>query len=246
MPSPPLSEAHPRSRGEHRHSVLYPDAVTGSSPLARGTLRYLSTCTRAGRLIPARAGNTFMTHLPPGQVPAHPRSRGEHILRVFSLIAVTGSSPLARGTLNFLVVDEFAARLIPARAGNTTPPGVMPGGASAHPRSRGEHDCVNVELCPCIGSSPLARGTQAVSNLPRGKVRLIPARAGNTGASSNDASWCPAHPRSRGEHPALNRARKSSAGSSPLARGTLGADIEVLTERRLIPARAGNTDQPAA
>ena len=70
--------AHPRSRGEHcAGEGFVPDGV-GSSPLARGTL--LNTCSllTPPRLIPARAGNTFLIFFAMIEAPAHPRSRGEH------------------------------------------------------------------------------------------------------------------------------------------------------------------------
>ena len=51
---------------------------------------------------------------------AHPRSRGEHVTRRCKAGVVIGSSPLARGTLTRSARPLLPARLIPARAGNTT------------------------------------------------------------------------------------------------------------------------------
>ena len=51
--------AHPRSRGEHDGAALRVDDSCGSSPLARGTLKGDFSGGGAGRLIPARAGNTL-------------------------------------------------------------------------------------------------------------------------------------------------------------------------------------------
>ncbi len=50
------------------------------------------------------------------------------------------------------------------------------------------------------GSSPLARGTFANSELRKLAVRLIPARAGNIRLRRSRQPRHPAHPRSRGEH----------------------------------------------
>ena len=50
-----------------------------------------------------------------------------------------------------------------------------------------------------------------------------------------------AHPRSRGEHIRSFFGAESKGGSSPLARGTHGGFHSVIVPRRLIPARAGNT-----
>ena len=119
--SPPRRQwsAHPRSRGEH--VLLKSGSVfdSGSSPLARGTRHVGFRVGRDTRLIPARAGNTF--HASQNEIlsAAHPRSRGEHHRAMVSVSILFGSSPLARGTLNFLRESQRFSRLIPARAGNT-------------------------------------------------------------------------------------------------------------------------------
>ena len=51
-----------------------------------------------------------------------------------------------------------------------------------------------------------------------------------------------AHPRSRGEHPGRYRCTRARRGSSPLARGTQPQPHQQRLRRRLIPARAGNTE----
>ena len=54
-----LLAAHPRSRGEHSTPPAAIQVCPGSSPLARGTLRTGIDDHTKGRLIPARAGNTW-------------------------------------------------------------------------------------------------------------------------------------------------------------------------------------------
>ena len=51
-------KAHPRSRGEHTAAKIKYNPMTGSSPLARGTPRFVLRVGASFRLIPARAGNT--------------------------------------------------------------------------------------------------------------------------------------------------------------------------------------------
>ena len=193
------------------------------------------------RLIPARAGSTALWFLL-RRVPAvHPRSCGERTHLTDAEVAHPGSSPLARGTRNVNRLQAVEARLIPARAGNTTGKFHPGGKGTAHPRSRGEHgETGGIEIF-AFGSSPLARGAHAVFEVAVGVERLIPARAGNTSSNALAAFFMPAHPRSRGEHSMNAAVSGSCIGSSPLARGTPFRCCGVSLMLRLIPARAGNT-----
>ena len=94
-----LAKAHPRSRGEHIERAEEGEEVGGSSPLARGTSRLILAVLVLARLIPARAGNMLKNGLEVVASTAHPRSRGEHVSSRIRNNAVSGSSPLARGTL---------------------------------------------------------------------------------------------------------------------------------------------------
>ena len=72
-------------------------------------------------------------------------------------------------------------------------------------------------------------------------VRIIPARAGFTGARRPQARQAPDHPRSRGVYSDVLNSSAISWGSSPLARGLRG-NVEICHDRfRIIPARAGFT-----
>ena len=111
-------------------------------------------------------------------------------------------------------------RLIPARAGNTATRSTCFSASPAHPRSRGEHQPLHLPRPCSAGSSPLARGTRHGGRLPSPLRRLIPARAGNTGARPQTRFALAAHPRSRGEHLGGFLRLRGRQGSSPLARGT--------------------------
>ena len=213
--------AHPRSRGEHLPPPRSSRHFRGSSPLARGTRLACLRAFASKRLIPARAGNTS----PPRHV-ARPEG---------------GSSPLARGTR--LIAPNFSppARLIPARAGNTWERALNNMRASAHPRSRGEHEAIVAGMFPPRGSSPLARGTRNLNTAGHANRRLIPARAGNTESVNFHGGGSSAHPRSRGEHLNTEPIASVTDGSSPLARGTRHTAFDTRLGLRLIPARAGNT-----
>ena len=151
-----------------------------------------------------------------------------------------GSSPLARGTFTLQENTEAAKRLIPARAGNIRVRSTQDSPDSAHPRSRGEHFVGCCPISSLHGSSPLARGTFGDNLTQPYRVRLIPARAGNIRPSKTSTLRSPAHPRSRGEHGAVELTPWAGAGSSPLARGTCPEFHSPMLAFRLIPARAGN------
>ena len=176
----PGGSVHPRSRGEHLETGQSTQNQSGSSPLARGTLKANRADLLAKRFIPARAGNTTTPATQWGWDSVHPRSRGEHTWEIMSAAASSGSSPLARGTPLRDLPSRSCVRFIPARAGNTrwVSSSVLP--RPVHPRSRGEHMNTTPQAIKSAGSSPLARGTPlSITQLSR--VTAV-------------------HPRSRGEH----------------------------------------------
>ena len=134
-----------------------------------------------------------------------------------------------------------AVGLIPARAGNTDFTSDTGSRAGAHPRSRGEHGGRRHKHSNHQGSSPLARGTPVLRDDLDAVQGLIPARAGNTRASSSSRYRRRAHPRSRGEHLFGGVVKVGVVGSSPLARGTRCRTTRGVPLVGLIPARAGNT-----
>ncbi len=69
---------YPRSRGEHSESFPTSGGFIGLSPLARGTRAGQIPRRENWRFIPARAGNTFPSHLACRPKTVYPRSRGEH------------------------------------------------------------------------------------------------------------------------------------------------------------------------
>ena len=91
------STAHPRSRGENRHSPASTLQAWGSSPLTRGKQLAASIEEATGRLIPAHAGKTGCCPVPARLGTAHPRSRGENPLGTLRAFRLRGSSPLTRG-----------------------------------------------------------------------------------------------------------------------------------------------------
>ena len=151
-------EAHPRSRGENDRVGTTEGTVTGSSPLTRGKLPLFGTVPPLWRLIPAHAGKTITRLYRHGNLPAHPRSRGENYATRRDSSRPTGSSPLTRGKLSSRLSIGSKPRLIPAHAGKTTGAIDVRVGRWAHPRSRGENTVQPVAFHVIQGSSPLTRG----------------------------------------------------------------------------------------
>ena len=152
--------AHPRAGGEnpwHARSVI---CAHGSSPRGRGKRAIARPRDGAPRLIPARAGKTCSRLRQGRSIRAHPRAGGENTSLVIRVLLATGSSPRGRGKPPNLPTHHLTYRLIPARAGKTSDPGVP-----THTTT---------------GSSPRGRGKPKEHGRLRDDERLIPARAGKT------------------------------------------------------------------
>ncbi|VEA32975.1 Domain of uncharacterised function (DUF2825) [Salmonella enterica subsp. enterica] len=113
------SPVYPRWRGEHRLLDGITVAISGLSPLARGTLRPGRTGHHYHRFIPAGAGNTVAKYSGKQPNAVYPRWRGEHAHHPLRRAFFRGLSPLARGTPLSRERIELITRFIPAGAGNT-------------------------------------------------------------------------------------------------------------------------------
>ena len=172
---------------------------------------------------------------------AHPRSRGEHPDRYLLAGEHDGSSPLTRGARLPTLVKYDRRGLIPAHAGSTAFSRGRLSRLWAHPRSRGEHAAVIIVAILVMGSSPLTRGALVRGVVPCLPSGLIPAHAGSTSTTATLSAMRSAHPRSRGEHTCVVRARRVAWGSSPLTRGALCSLNTCHLLMGLIPAHAGST-----
>ena len=197
--------------------------------------------TSSGGIIPARAGFTRASGGPRRRCRDHPRSRGVYGPVVPLARDGRGSSPLARGLQPPRERGSLQFGIIPARAGFTLP---RPSNLTArldHPRSRGVYCGKSASSVLCGGSSPLARGLRSGPGPGSLAIRIIPARAGFTGARSR---WAPPdrdHSRSRGVYTRPRPMRRPMIGSSPLARGLHFHEDSGVLMIGIIPARAGFT-----
>ena len=154
---------------------------------------------------------------------------------------IMGSSPRGRGIRPLPVEALLGVRLIPAWAGNTHYWLSHSSGSSAHPRVGGEYSTAVTGVGHRSGSSPRGRGIPLRRRADPGRVRLIPAWAGNTLRLSVRGLGGPAHPRVGGEYDDEALLGAADTGSSPRGRGILPALRQQLGQHGLIPAWAGNT-----
>ena len=111
---------------------------------------------------------------------------------------------------------------------------------AVHPRLRGElRRSVNPSWLG-DGSSPLTRGTRVNPRWVGGRIRFIPAYAGNSPMSFTRQCAVPVHPRLRGE--LATDTVSVTGGSSPLTRGTQQETFGARQRPRFIPADAGNSN----
>ena len=152
-----------------------------------------------------------------------------------------GSSPLARGLLDYDGGVSARLRIIPARAGFTGGDPHRGGRRGDHPRSRGVYGESGSRPKIGLGSSPLARGLLELIVADLAGDRIIPARAGFTSIQTTVDTYGQDHPRSRGVYCLPAGRTRVSPGSSPLARGLpIKACVDGLVDG-IIPARAGFT-----
>ena len=227
-------------RGERIPFQTSKGKESGSSPLARGTGAVLRPAEARDRFIPACAGNgsTISAVLVSNAV--HPRLRGERYRINSSERVACGSSPLARGTAGGAADLGADDRFIPACAGNGRSRPTRSHSRAVHPRLRGERPSPRAHMATTYGSSPLARGTEEHRGAGLQQVRFIPACAGNGGSGGTCGPRSTVHPRLRGERSRTAPGQSPTAGSSPLARGTVNRRPGYAGRHRFIPACAGN------
>ena len=175
-------------------------------------------------IIPACAGNTVPRSVFSYSIRDHPRMRGEHGF-LFSLCSLL-------------------RWIIPACAGNTESTLCGVHSARDHPRMRGEHIPPLPRRRIRVGSSPHARGTRLRRLRRSSPPGIIPACAGNTWwvCRRRGCGWD--HPRMRGEHKSQVMHISGGQGSSPHARGTRPELHVRAAIHGIIPACAGNTEDP--
>ena len=157
---------------------------------------------------------------------------------------VFGSSPRVRGKQIACERIIGTPRIIPARAGQTHWPAIRTIGRTDHPRACGANGIECAHRTCRHGSSPRVRGKRRRLQRRRGPGRIIPARAGQTSARDMSRNAYADHPRACGANATTAINVSGAAGSSPRVRGTPLRKAGLVTNGRIIPARAGQTPRP--
>ena len=231
----------PACAGKTWTHVLRPPRRHGSSPRVRGKHGPAGESHLGGGLIPACAGKTGGGRARCTASRAHPRVCGENTIPRPASFAYVGSSPRVRGKQPQPRPPSSSDRLIPACAGKTHGGGPMRVLSTAHPRVCGENMPTDAPSLWATGSSPRVRGKRLHRIAPAPGVRLIPARAGKTGARPRAPANSWAHPRACGENCRRTTRRPTRWGSSPRVRGKRREHRRRRRLPGLIPARAGKT-----
>ena len=138
-----------------------------------------------------------------------------------------------------MVQAEF--RIIPARAGQTVSNVLIERADTDHPRACGANGgCCSVAV-GLAGSSPRVRGKPLRYACSLRGGRIIPARAGQTSARDMSRNAYADHPRACGANATTAINVSGAAGSSPRVRGKPLRKAGLVTNGRIIPARAGQT-----
>ena len=132
-------------------------------------------------------------------------------------------------------------RIIPAHAGQTSPPICSPCLQTDHPRTCGANIHGSGEPSGLVGSSPHMRGKQVTIGFCDLWNRIIPAHAGQTTKDCPKRSPHADHPRTCGANRSMSGIKARISGSSPHMRGKLSRLPRRRRPWRIIPAHAGQT-----
>ena len=125
--------------------------------------------------------------------------RGEQDSFAVFLARCVGSPPLARGTATKRFKCFVTPGITPACAGNSVRTSLRRKSTEDHPRLRGEQFVFWLGRRRCLGSPPLARGTEYCTPVNVSTYRITPACAGNSVLGVVGACKLKDHPRLRGE-----------------------------------------------
>ena len=205
----------------------------------RGNLRARRDALARRGSIPASAGEPAPLDVVEPLVGVYPRECGGTHRRNLQALLDTGLSPRVRG--NPLPVGHRGSGggSIPASAGE--PPRSDRGCAArwVYPRECGGTVYALTQMHGTTGLSPRVRGNHTRNNKTGGRVRSIPASAGEPPAASSAPPGCRVYPRECGGTSKYAPRSRDCAGLSPRVRGNPVRTPWSRVSARSIPASAG-------
>ena len=176
--SPLSGGLSPRVRGNLRRVALDAD-YEGSIPACAGEPRRSAPRTRPQNgSIPACAGEPRTTSVRPRREGVYPRVCGGTHIFMFAGMAAWGLSPRVRGNRGSAAVLTVTNWSIPACAGEPRPARMAPAMSRVYPRVCGGTSRGRERKRRHDGLSPRVRGNHLRPGDRRGRVRSIPACAG--------------------------------------------------------------------
>ena len=124
-----------------------------------------------------------------------------------------------RGKLRHVGPYRRVGRIIPARAGQTPSSRKAARPWTDHPRACGANATADSQTNDIRGSSPRVRGKPGQIPCARTRIRIIPARAGQTTRTRSTSARTTDHPRACGANVEKKSRRGYKFGSSPRVRG---------------------------
>ena len=223
--------------------------------------RTMGNIADIGRITPAHAGTTWQTLITACHIWDHPRSCGNHTIKVNATAAFTGSPPLMREPRHHTAYCAVNFRITPAHAGTTHMFFCRQYELWDHPRSCGNHRRIAIHLSIMSGSPPLMREPRHHTAYCAVNFRITPAHAGTThmfffGSMSYGITPAHAgttiavilscfniwdHPRSCGNHHRRGYRVAGCSGSPPLMREPHFVVELYCIAFRITPAHAGTT-----
>ena len=169
----------------------------------------------------------------------HPRACGANDFLIAGANVGCGSSPRVRGKPGSASRPVVTGRIIPARAGQTVALLSAANAPPDHPRACGANPPRMASANRGGGSSPRVRGKLHRFPLRSFRVRIIPARAGQTAHGRRQARGDTDHPRACGANWNCSRKSANCVGSSPRVRGKRSPGTPPTPERADHPRACG-------
>ena len=238
---PAEGRVHPRECGGNtRPSPARPDG-RGPSPRVRGKLHQADRRQAGVRSIPASAGETSRFESSTAAATVHPRECGGNGLTGELGAKLGGPSPRVRGKRWPRAARASRRGSIPASAGETNTSTPPRGSTGVHPRECGGNVSTLLIALSSVGPSPRVRGKPLDGHVEGGRIRSIPASAGETNTSTPPRGSTGVHPRECGGNVSTLLIALSSVGPSPRVRGKRLRAAAPGNRCGSIPASAGET-----